>query len=85
MPKHSKLPVEERVEPVLALLRKEKTAAVLARRNQVSEQTLYRWRDEYMEGGRNRLAKKEAGAGEESRVSASSRRSWIDERRRSES
>ena len=67
MPKHSRLPVEERVEVVLALLRKEEPAAVLARRYQVSEQTLYRWRDEYMEAGRNRLAKKEAGAGEESR------------------
>ena len=32
MPKHSKLPVEERVEAVLALLRKEEPAAVLARR-----------------------------------------------------
>jgi transposase len=67
MPKHSRLPVEERVEAVLALLRKEEPAAVLARRYQVSEQTLYRWRDEFIEAGRSRLAKKEGGATEDAR------------------
>ena len=31
--------------------------AALSRRYQVSEQTLYRWRDEFMAGGRARLGK----------------------------
>src|SRR5215469_11477246 len=69
MPKHSRLPVEERVEAVLALLRKEEPAAVLARRYQVSEQTLYRWRDEFIEAGRSRLAKKEGVTEERKRIS----------------
>ena len=45
MAKKSELKAEERVEAVLALLRREESAAALARRYQVSEVTLYRWRD----------------------------------------
>src|SRR6266849_3515592 len=48
MPKRSKLTVEQRREAVLALLRREEPAAQLARRYGVSEQTLYRWRDEFL-------------------------------------
>jgi len=49
---------------VLALLRKEEPAASLSRRYQVSEQTLYRWREEFVQGGRSQLSqgKKEAVA-----------------------
>lgn len=58
MGKRSKLPVADREEAVLRLLRKEEPAAALARRYQVSEQTLYRWRDEFLAGGRERLGRK---------------------------
>ena len=47
MPKKSEVPVPQRCEAVLALLRREEPAVALSRRYGVSEQTLYRWRDEY--------------------------------------
>lgn len=52
MGKKSQLPIAEREEVVLRLLRKEEPTAALARR----------WRDEFLAGGRARLAK---GKGEE--------------------
>ena len=57
MGKKSELKAEERVEVVLALLRSEDPAAALARRYQVSEPTLYRWRDQFLAGGKERLGK----------------------------
>lgn len=57
MGKKSELTIEERTEVVLALLRKEEPAAALSRRYQVSEQTLYRWRDQFLAGGKERLGK----------------------------
>ena len=42
---------------VLALLRKEEPVAALSRRYQVSEQTIYRWRDQFLAGGKERLGK----------------------------
>ena len=51
MGRRSSVAVEDRVEAVLAMLRKEEPVAVLSRRYSVSEQTLYRWRDEFVEGG----------------------------------
>ncbi len=57
MGKKSELKAEERVEVVLALLRREEPAAALSRRYQVSEQTLYRWRDQFLAGGKERLGK----------------------------
>lgn len=57
MGRKSELPMAEREEAVLRLLRHEEPTAALARRYQVSEQTLYRWRDEFLEGGRQRLGK----------------------------
>ena len=56
MPKHCDLPVPQRREAILALLRKEEPATQLARRWGVSEQTLYRWRDEFLAGGEAALA-----------------------------
>jgi transposase-like protein len=56
MPKKSELPVEKRVTAVLALLRKEEPAAQIARRHGISEPTLYRWRDEFVAGGKASLA-----------------------------
>lgn len=57
MGRKSHLPIEQREEAVLRLLRKEEPVAALARRYQVSEQTLYRWRDEFVAGGRARLGR----------------------------
>jgi len=62
MGKKSELPVAQREEAVLGLLRKEEPVAALARRYQVSEQTLYRWRDEFLAGGRARLGKGDRAA-----------------------
>jgi transposase-like protein len=55
MAKKSGLSVEQRAEVVLRLLRKEEPAAAIARRAGISEQTLYRWRDEFLSGGKAAL------------------------------
>jgi transposase-like protein len=57
MGKQSNVEVGQRREAVLSLLRKEDTAAAIARRYQVSEPTLYRWRDEFLAGGEAALSK----------------------------
>jgi transposase len=62
MPKRSELTVEQRREAVLALLRREEAAVQLARRYGVSEQTLYRWREDFMAGGEQALAKGKNGS-----------------------
>lgn len=62
MPKHSELTSAQRREAVLALLRREEPAAQLARRWGISEQTLYRWRDEFLAGGEAALANGKNGA-----------------------
>lgn len=64
MGKKSQLPLAEREEAVLRLLRREEPVAALSRRYQVSEQTLYRWRDEFLAGGRERLGKGRKSADE---------------------
>ena len=56
MPKRLELTVPQRREVVLALLRREESAAALARRWGISEQTLYRWRDEFLTAGEAALA-----------------------------
>ena len=56
MSKKSKLSDAEKLEVVLMLLRREESAAVLARRYGISDATLYRWRDEFLEGGKAALA-----------------------------
>jgi transposase-like protein len=61
MPKRSELTLEQRREAVLALLRREEPAAQLARRYGISEQTLYRWRDEFLAAGEAALAKGKNG------------------------
>jgi transposase-like protein len=61
MPKRSELKVEQRQEAVLALLRREEPAVQLARRYGISEQTLYRWRDEFLAAGKAALAKGKNG------------------------
>ena len=61
MPKHSELTPPQRRDAVLALLRREEPAIQLARRWGVSEQTLYRWRDEFLAGGLAALAQGKNG------------------------
>jgi len=56
MGKRSDLTVSQRREVVLMLLRREEPAARLARRFGVSEQTLYRWRDDFLAGGEAALS-----------------------------
>lgn len=56
MGKQSAVPIEQRTEAVLALLRREESAAKIARRWGVSEPTLYRWRDQFLDGGKAALA-----------------------------
>jgi transposase-like protein len=56
MGKRCELPVNERREAVLSLLRREEPAATIARRYSVSEPTLYRWRDDFLAAGEAALA-----------------------------
>jgi transposase-like protein len=62
MGKRSDLSIPQRREVVLMLLRREEPAAKLARRFGVSEQTLYRWRDEFLAAGEAALANGKGGA-----------------------
>ena len=61
MGKKSELEGPARRDVVLMLLRREEAAAVLARRYGISEQTLYRWRDELLAGGEAALAGTKGG------------------------
>lgn len=55
MPKKSTLTPEQRAQLVLQLLNKEDPAAQIARRAGISEQTLYRWRDEFISAGKQAM------------------------------
>lgn len=55
MAKKSTLTPEQRAQVVLRLLSKEEPAVQIARRAGISEQTLYRWRDEFFSGGKQAL------------------------------
>lgn len=55
MGKKSALSPEQRAQLVVRLLSKEEPAAQIARRAGISEQTLYRWRDEFVDGGKEAL------------------------------
>ena len=67
MGKRSELSAESRVEVVLAVLRKEEPMAVLSRRYGVSEQTIYRWRDQFLAAGRESLGKADSKVDESAR------------------
>lgn len=58
MGRPSSLTESKRLELVLALLRKEAPGSELARRYGVSEPTMYRWRDEFLEAGKSALGSK---------------------------
>lgn len=55
MGKKSDLTAEQRAQLVLRFLSKEEPAAQVARRAGISEQTLYRWRDEFLSAGKQAL------------------------------
>ena len=61
MGKKSKLNKTQQQEVVLMLLRREESAARLARRYGVSEATLYKWRDKFIQGGLAALANGKGG------------------------
>lgn len=56
MGKHAELKPSERREAVLALIKREEPAEVLARRFGVTSQTIYRWRDDFLAAGEAALA-----------------------------
>ncbi len=56
MGRQSGLTVEQRTEAVLSLLRREEPVAKIARRYGISEPTLYRYRDVFLEAGKAGLA-----------------------------
>ena len=56
MGKQSDVKPAQRREAVLALIKREETVEVLARRYGVSAQTLYRWRDDFLAAGESALA-----------------------------
>ena len=62
MGKRSDLTNPQRREVVLILLRREEPAKKLARRYGISEQTLYRWRDEFLAAGEAALPNGKGGA-----------------------
>ena len=55
MAKKSTLSPEQRAQLVLRLLSKEEPAAQIARRAGISEQTLYRWRDDFISAGKHAM------------------------------
>jgi len=55
MAKKSGLTPEQRLEAVLSLIRREEPAKQIARRYGVSEQSLYRWREEFLDAGKSGL------------------------------
>lgn len=57
MPKRMALTVDERSEAVMSLLRREESAAAIARRYGISEQSLYRLRDQFLDGGKQAMAR----------------------------
>jgi len=65
MPRRKDLDTDKRMEAVLSLLRREEPATVVARRYGISENTLYRLRDQFLEGGKSALAGKATGGNQE--------------------
>ena len=67
MGRQSELSVAKRREAVLALRRREEPAVQLSRRYGISEQTLYRWRDDFLAAGEAALASKKTRNGDPQR------------------
>ncbi len=62
MGKKSTLNAEQRAQIVMRLLSKEEPAVQIARRAGISEQTLYRWREDFLGGGKQALNGRGAGS-----------------------
>ncbi len=56
MGKRSELSIAQRIGVVLVMLRREEPVSVLARRYGVSENTLHRWKDDFVRAGESALA-----------------------------
>ena len=69
---HATQSAEERAQIVLALLRRDESASDLAKRHGISENTLYRWREEFITAGTSGLA-----AGKKKWVAAN-RLAWLE-------
>ena len=67
MGRRKDLDAGKRMEAVLSLLRREETAKVVARRYGISEGTLYRLRDQFLEAGKAGLASGTGKGDEQSR------------------
>jgi len=63
MGKRSELSVSQRIEVVLVMLRREEPVSVLARRYGVSENTLHRWKDDFIKAGQSGLTNGRGKAG----------------------
>lgn len=77
MARPPKRPVEIKLRIVLSVLRGEQSAAEAARRHGVSETSIGKWKDQFLEGGRAGLAaakERRGPTGEEARL-----RSQVDE------
>ena len=68
------LDVSKRFEAVMALLRREETAGRIARRYGISENTLYRLRDDFLQGGKAGLVSRAGKADGRDREIADLRR-----------
>ncbi len=68
MGRRSDLGVVQRREAVLLLIRREEPASKVARRFGVSEQTLHRWRDDFLAGGEAALGGGNNGGGQQRRI-----------------
>ena len=56
MGKESTLTAEQRSQLVLRVLSKEESAEPIARRAGITEQTLYRWREEFLAAGKRAIS-----------------------------
>lgn len=81
MGRKSELPLESRIEAVLAVLRKDEPMSIIARRYQVSEVTLSRWRDGFLEGGKAGIAGGGGGDGGAERHEMAKLRRELDEQK----
>ena len=80
MSKKSPLSEEERFEAVLQVLKREEAMPVLSRRYGVSEQTLYRWRDQFLEGGRSALKSQRGKDARDHEIKKLKRELWESQR-----
>ena len=80
MGRQSGLTVEQRTEAVLSLLRREEPGAKIARRYGISEPTLYRYRDLFLEAGKAGLASNSGAASNPNRREVVELKKQVEER-----